>query len=108
MESNYNLYKLYRGEDLCPLKEGSDGAFFWFYESKFEEAWQKNDSSDWYDRFDTYGLGDRFLEIVKDLPDTDASIEDKKTAIFRLWLDYLFKDKLSPSDRIKYNKIKKR
>lgn len=102
------MYRYYNGEAENPFPEGSICRFYWFYESKFEEAWRNNDASDWYALFDTYDLGARYLEIVKDLPDTDASIEDKKKPIFRLWLDYLFKDKLSPSDRLKYNQIKKR
>lgn len=96
-------YKFYKGEDKSPYKAGSAGDFFWFYESKFEEDWQSREASDWYAFFKDQGYGGQFLEIVKDLEDTDASIKEKKDQIFELWKKYLFSKKLSKSDKILYD-----
>lgn len=98
-------YKFFTiGDKKSPYKDGTVEDFFWFYESKFEEDWNKNDASDWYDLFNFYGYGGAFLEIVKDLESTDASIKSKKNEIFELWKKYLFSKKLSKTDKILYDK----
>lgn len=109
MSKNYNMYKLFRGESECPFPEDSKEAFFWYYESVFEDHWQGTDASDWYAFFKNYEFQDRLMAIVRDLPDSDSPIESKKSAIFSLWLEYLFKEHLqSTSKKAMYDKIKSR
>lgn len=97
-------YKFYKGEDKSPYNPGSVEDFFWFYESKFAEDWENRDAADWYSFFKDQGYGKQFLEIVKDLEDTDASIEGTKDPIFELWKKYLFSKKLSPNDKLLYDR----
>lgn len=103
MESNYKIYKFYKGEKENPFEEGTTGRLFWPYESAFEADWRDNDPSDWYAFFETFGLGKRFLnEAVPEAKDTDSIKLDKKK-LFSFWLDtYLFKQKLSPNDKARY------
>lgn len=91
--NEYIMYKFYKGEKENPYKEETRDHFFWFYESIFERDWNGNKVSDWYVFFKENGLGDKFLELTKDLKDTKDRVTYKK-AVFKLWLKYLFTEKL--------------
>ena len=56
------MYRYYNGEAENPFPEGSICRFYWFYESKFEEAWALNESSDWYAFFSDWDLEYLFTE----------------------------------------------
>lgn len=102
IEDRNKCYKFYNAERENPYKAGSVEDFFWFYEHKFDEDWRSREASDWYDFFKDQGLGDEFLEIVKDLEDTDSSIKGKKPEIFELWKRNLFANKLSQDLKLIY------
>lgn len=100
------IYRYYAGELFNPFEAGTVGRFFWFYENKFDEDWRSREAADWYGFFKEQGLGDEFLEIVKDLEDTDSSIKSKKPEIFELWKKYLFSNKLPQDLKKIYNQLK--
>lgn len=93
------MYRYYNGEAENPFPEGSICRFYWFYESKFEEAWALNESSDWYAFFSDWDLGRNFLQLLRE---EDYERPRDKVRIFDLWLEYLFTEKLSGSLEAEY------
>lgn len=98
---DYSIYKFYKGEKTNPFKVGSINNYFWFYESAFEDFFNGSSSSDMYAFFKSNGLGNEFLELTKNLDNTEDKVTDKRS-VFKLWLEYLFTEKLSKNDKAAY------
>lgn len=98
MAANYSMFKCYKGEKENPFDEDKQNAQyqFWFYESVFNDLFEKYESSDWFSFFDMHeNMGSDFMKLLSD-PDYVRPTEEKKKPIFELWLTYLFKYKLYP------------
>lgn len=97
MESDFSMYKYFKGEADNPFdneKQNTDHNFWW-YESVFEDKFRKTDSSGWFAFFCDYGVGDKFIKILS-YQDYQRPGIDKKKQVFELWLEYLFEYKLYP------------
>jgi hypothetical protein len=90
------MYRYYKGEKENPFDhEKQNSHMFWFYESVFENQFIKWESYQWYDFFGGY-TSKKFMEIISG-EDYERPAENKKAAIFDLWLnEYLWIDKLYP------------
>lgn len=93
------MYRYYKGEERNPYVDGTPGNMFWFYESVFEDRYEKNDSSDWHSFFADYGLDEEYMKL---LGENDYDRPSDKNGVFELWLKYLFREKLSESLRLQY------
>jgi hypothetical protein len=89
------MYRYFKGEKENPFdKEKQNNEYmFWFYESTFERDYSGLDSSEWFDFFNNYGMGDAFMKILSEA-DYDKPTNEEKKQIFDLWLKYLFSEKL--------------
>lgn len=93
--TDYSMYKYFKGEKENPFDKISQNTqyMFWFYESVFENDFSKRESSEWFDFFDNYGMGEEFMKILSESDYIRPTVEKKKQ-IFELWLEYLFSNKL--------------
>ncbi|MDR2425260.1 MAG: hypothetical protein LBD59_11165 [Prevotellaceae bacterium] len=94
---DYSMYRFFKGESENPFdKERQNTAFmFWFYENHFEDDFSEKESSDWYAFFGSNSkIGKKFMELLS-TEDYERPTENKKAAIFDIWLnEYLFVEKL--------------
>lgn len=94
---NYDMFRFYQGEESNPFDNEKQNAQhqFWFYESCFEDLFERYSSSEWYSFFDDYGMGKDFMKILSS-EDYERPSDEKKLPVFDLWLKYFFKFKLYP------------
>jgi hypothetical protein len=92
---DFSMYRYFKGEKESPFdKEKQNNEYmFWFYESIFERDYSGWDSSEWFNFFNNYGMGDAFMKILSEA-DYDKPTNEEKKQIFELWLKYLFSEKL--------------
>lgn len=91
------MFRYYHGEKNNPFDHDLENTsyMFWFYESVFQSQFDEWDSSGRYAFFGKNELGNRFMKLITDL-DHERPTEMIKKALFEIWLDYLFTDKLYP------------
>lgn len=92
---DFSMYRYFKGEKENPFdKEKQNNEYiFWFYESTFDKDFTERETSEWFDFFSNYGMGDAFMEIISEA-DYDKPTDKTKKQIFELWLKYLFSEKL--------------
>src|SRR5574344_1037383 len=86
---DFSMYKFFKGEKKNPYeKTHSDAKMWWFYESRFDEDFEQNSSSDWFAFFESIGLSDKFMDL---LDEEDYEKPHDKKKLFDFWLnDYFF------------------
>ncbi len=101
------MFKYFKGEKENPFDSETQNtaANFWFYESVFQEQFDKWESSEWYAFLGSADRGKRFMKLLSD-EDYERPTEGIKKPMFEIWLDYLFTEKLYPEYGGKINYYK--
>lgn len=107
MGPDCSMFRYYKGESENPfsLEKQNAACMFWFYESIFQQDFDKWESSDWFSFLGPDDRGKRFMKLLTD-DDYERPTERIKKPLFEIWLEYLFTEKLYPEYGGKVNDYK--